>query len=57
MKEQLNVRVTPKRLAKLKAIALEREKTVTALVEDWIDRLPVPEKCDTVELYSPEPRQ
>jgi hypothetical protein len=39
---RLNLRISEKRLAKLKAYAEGREKTVTQLIEDWIDRLPSP---------------
>lgn len=38
---RLNLRISEKRLAKLKVYAENREKTVTQLVEDWIDRLPI----------------
>ncbi len=38
-KERLNLRVSGARLAKLRRIAEQREKTMTQLVEDWIDRL------------------
>jgi len=31
---------------KLKAYAESKEKTMTQLVEDWIDRLPVPEELE-----------
>lgn len=37
---RLNLRISEKRLAKLKAYAAVKEKTVTQLIEDWIDRLP-----------------
>ncbi|MFB8788330.1 MAG: DUF6364 family protein [Potamolinea sp.] len=40
---RLNLRLSEKRVAKLKAYANHKEKTVTQLVEDWIDRLPLPE--------------
>ncbi len=42
MKKNFTVRLSEKRLEKLREIAKEREKTVTAMIEDWIDRLPVP---------------
>jgi hypothetical protein len=29
-------------MLKLKAYAQDKEKTVTQLIEDWIDRLPAP---------------
>jgi hypothetical protein len=37
---RLNLRISEKRLAKLKAYAEGKEKTITQLIEDWIDRLP-----------------
>jgi hypothetical protein len=43
MKERsIRVRLSQKRNDKLKAYAQSKEKTVTQLVEDWIDRLPSP---------------
>ncbi len=38
-KERLNLRVSGTRLEKLRRVAEQREKTMTQLVEDWIDRL------------------
>jgi len=38
-KERLSLRRTPSRLEKLRRIANEREKTMTQLIEDWIDKL------------------
>jgi hypothetical protein len=43
MKERLSVRVDPKRLEKLRKIAKQKRKTMTQLIEDWIDRLPNPD--------------
>jgi transcriptional regulator of NAD metabolism len=42
-KKDIHVKVSEKRQAKLKAYAQIKEKTITQLIEDWIDRLPVPE--------------
>jgi len=39
MKGKLNLRIEVSRLEKLHLIAAERKKTMTQLVEDWIDRL------------------
>jgi len=39
----LNLRITERRLNKLRLYAASKEKTMTQLVEDWIDRLPPPE--------------
>jgi len=47
MKKVLNIRVEIGRLEKLHAVADERKKTMTQLVEDWIDRLPNPIKADS----------
>jgi len=38
-KERLSLRVSVVRLEKLRRIAEQREKTMTQMVEDWIDRL------------------
>jgi len=38
-KERLSVRVSKLRLEKLRRIAEQREKTMTQLIESWIDRL------------------
>lgn len=40
--KNLHIRLSEKRLNKLRAIAVEREKTITQMVEEWIDRLSVP---------------
>jgi hypothetical protein len=37
---RLNVRMSERRLNKLKGYAVSKDKTVTQIVEDWIDRLP-----------------
>lgn len=44
MKERLSIRVESSRLAKLRMVAEDRKKTMTQLIEDWIDRLPNPSK-------------
>ncbi len=43
VRKGLNLRIAESRLNKLRLYALKREKTMTQLVEDWIDRLPNPE--------------
>jgi hypothetical protein len=45
-KERLSVRVSSSRLQKLRKVAEAREKTMTQLIEDWIDRLPTPPDTD-----------
>ncbi len=37
--KNLNIRLSDKRLNKLRTIAIAREKTITQMVEEWIDRL------------------
>jgi hypothetical protein len=37
---RLNVRMSERRLNKLRSYAAMKDKTVTQIVEDWIDRLP-----------------
>jgi len=45
MKGKLNLRVEVSRLEKLHKVAEERKKTMTQLIEDWIDQLPKPEEA------------
>lgn len=45
-KERLSVMVTANRLKKLRALALQQDKTMTQLIEDWIDSLPTPTEYD-----------
>jgi hypothetical protein len=43
MKEKsIRIRLSEKRYLKLKAYAESKEKTMTQVVEDWIDRLQIP---------------
>jgi len=46
-KKGLNLRISERRLNKLRLYAASKEKTMTQLVEDWIDRLPSPEIGDS----------
>jgi hypothetical protein len=46
-KKDIHVKVSERRHAKLKAYAQTREKTVTQLIEDWIDRLPMQAVLET----------
>jgi hypothetical protein len=46
-KKGLNLRISERRLNKLRLYAASKEKTMTQLVEDWIDRLPTPEIGDS----------
>lgn len=42
-KKQFSIRVEIGRINKLRQVAANRKKTMTQLVEDWIDSLEVPE--------------
>lgn len=44
---RLNVRMSEKRLNKLRQYAANKDKTVTQVVEDWIDRLPSTKNGDS----------
>jgi hypothetical protein len=39
IKQRLSIRIAVSRLEKLRIIAKQKEKTMTQLVEDWIDKL------------------
>jgi hypothetical protein len=45
-KERLSLRIATSRLEKLRRIARDREKTMTQLIEDWIDKLKEDKKTD-----------
>jgi len=49
MRKTLNIRVEESRLQKLRQVAKIRKKTMTQLIEDWIDRLPNPIREETAE--------
>lgn len=55
VKKGLNLRISERRLNKLRLYAAIKEKTMTQLVEDWIDRLPSPEIEETTT--TPLPNQ
>jgi hypothetical protein len=46
MKERLSLRIEISRLEKLRLVSEDRKKTMTQLVEDWIDRLPNPKSSE-----------
>jgi predicted DNA-binding ribbon-helix-helix protein len=48
MRKTLNVRLEESRLQKLRQVAKHRKKTMTQLIEEWIDRLPAPSKEDNI---------
>jgi hypothetical protein len=41
-KKELHIRITERRLNKLRLLAAEKDKPITQIVEDLIDRLPDP---------------
>ncbi|MGL4376182.1 MAG: hypothetical protein ACRCT1_07065 [Microcoleaceae cyanobacterium] len=42
-KKRLNIRISENRLNKLRLYAVAKEKTMTQIVEEWIDLIPVSE--------------
>lgn len=51
--KRLNVRMSERRLNKLRLYAANKDKTVTQVVEDWVDRLPVPESSNSSSSAKP----
>lgn len=47
VRKGLNLKIAESRLNKLRLYAAKKEKTMTQLVEDWIDRLPSAEIADS----------
>jgi len=47
MKGKLNLRIETSRLEKRNKVAEDRKKTMTQLIEDWIDQLPNPTEQDS----------
>ncbi len=47
--EYIRIKTTLRRFNKLKLLAEEREKSMTQLIEDWIDTLPVPKKQNSTQ--------
>ena len=41
-RSRLSVMLTSKRLQKLRDVANSQEKSMTRMIEDWVDRLPSP---------------
>ncbi|GAB1540558.1 hypothetical protein NUACC21_32270 [Scytonema sp. NUACC21] len=50
---RLNVRMSERRLNKLRLYAASKDKTVTQIVEDWVDRLPNIEVGNQVTALTP----
>lgn len=44
---RLSVRMSTRRLNKLRQYAANKDKTVTQIIEDWIDRLPSTKNGDS----------
>ncbi len=47
--KRLNVRLTDRRYHKLVLFAVISDKTISSLVDEWIDSLPEPEKPNATE--------
>lgn len=47
-KKELHIRISERRITKLRLLAVEKDKTITQIIEDLIDTLPEPKKiqCD-----------
>ncbi|MCL1469496.1 hypothetical protein [Argonema antarcticum] len=45
--------MTERRYNKLRLYATSKEKSVTQLIEDWVDRLPCPEIDDSLSTHLP----
>jgi hypothetical protein len=43
-KKDLHIRITERRINKLRLLAVEKDKTITQIMEDLIDTLPEPQK-------------
>jgi len=50
----LNIRMSERRLNKLRLYAEMKDKTMTQIIEDYIDRLPVPEISNNFKLSEAE---
>ncbi|MGH1392625.1 MAG: hypothetical protein ACRAVC_01135 [Trichormus sp.] len=44
--KEVHIRISEKRFSKLKNYAMLKDKTVTQIIEDYIDRLPSPAISD-----------
>jgi hypothetical protein len=44
MKKDLHVRMSERRLNKLRLLAVEKDKTITQIIEELIDTLPEPRR-------------
>ncbi len=51
-KKDLHIRISSRRHDKLKSYAQDKEKTVTQLIEDWIDRLPSQKTGEAVRVLA-----
>ncbi len=46
----LHIRISERRLNKIRTYAANKEKTITQIIEDYIDRLPTSETGNSVRL-------
>jgi len=52
--KRINMRISDKRYAKLQALSQIKEKSITAIFEDWIDGLSFPEIGNSSDIYHPQ---
>lgn len=50
MKKDLHIRISPRRLNKLRLIAVEQDKTMTQVVEGLLDSLPEPKNTTVTKV-------
>ncbi|BAZ42364.1 hypothetical protein NIES4101_83330 [Calothrix sp. NIES-4101] len=46
VKKDLHIRISERRQHKLRLLAIEKDKTITQIIEDLIDTLPEPENSN-----------
>ncbi|MBD2202071.1 hypothetical protein H6G33_08680 [Calothrix sp. FACHB-1219] len=49
VKKGLHIRISQRRLDKIRAFAVEKDKTITQIIEDLIDTLPEPQKSNSTQ--------
>ncbi len=49
VKKDLHIRITERRINKLRLLAVEKDKTITQIIEDLIDTLPELQKHNLTE--------
>ncbi|XWK86616.1 MAG: hypothetical protein U7127_20755 [Phormidium sp.] len=52
--ERLSIRLSPRRHNRLRQYAASQDKTITQVVSDWIDMLPVDKNLSKLEKFDEE---